>query len=461
MDILAFSVATVLLILNFIFTKKKKVISPILIFFALWSFILFLSILNWYGIIKPSNEAYFLIILMLVFLAIGAICFVKLHEIKLNKKVEKTRETEEKIFEPRFKIFYILSFCIILFNIIDIIIIIKELANGNPMWQIRNWSLEPFGSNNPILDRRSFLESIFRSVILTPFETIIPPIAAYYFFNSKTNKQRIMLLTTSLFVLLSSSIAGGGGRLGFIYYIGCFLLAFFIMCKNKSISQEKVKKYKKIMLSFVAAGGIFIIAYTVIRTGMGHLIKQTYTYFALPPTLLSIWLPDLENVNHTYGMTSFFGIHSYFFRGLDTIGLDFLVPQIYNEAYNHILNAEIFRNVGYGVGNAFVTPIYYFFIDGGYPFVCIASFAFGYITQRFYERVEKKVNIKSFTLYCLVIYGVFVSFMRIQTAIPAYIISFVLVYLLMKRVKKINTDDNEEIKINVGEGKNFGEKNNE
>src|SRR5699024_3458204 len=123
------------------------------------------------------------------------------------------------------------------------------------------------------------------------------------------------------------------------------------------------------------------------------------------------------------------------FRGLDTVGLDFLVPQIYNEAYSNILNAEIFKDVGYGIGNAFVTPIYYFFIDGGYPFVCIASFVFGCIITGFYEKFEENINIKSFAFYGLIMYGVFVSFMRIQTAIPAYIISFILVLILMKETK--------------------------
>ena len=40
--------------------------------------------------------------------------------------------------------------------------------------------------------------------------------------------------------------------------------------------------------------------------------------------------------------------------------------------------------LGFGVGNAFVTPIYYFMIDGGIPFVCFASLAFGFVTKKIY-----------------------------------------------------------------------------
>ena len=115
--------------------------------------------------------------------------------------------------------------------------------------------------------------------------------------------------------------------------------------------------------------------------------------------------------------------------------MDSLVPQIYNDTYLYITNAEIFKEVGYGVGNAFVTPIYYFYIDGGYFFVCLASMFFGYIVSEIFERFERNINIKSFAIYSLVTYGVFVTFMRIQTAIPAYIIAFIFIEILFKKNK--------------------------
>lgn len=438
MNILTLIISILLLISFIFFYRKRNAISPMVIFFLLWTFILILSNLNLYGIYKPSFQAYLLIILMLLFFAIGAIAYIVMSKQKLKKSGnQKSRKNDRKI-ELRYKIYYFLCFCIIIFNIIDIIIIIKELANDNPLWQIRNWTLEPFGSSNPILDRRSFLESAFRNIILASFETIIPPITAYYFFYEENKKRKYMLLVVSIVVLITSSIAGGGGRLGFIYYIGCFILVFFIVYRNKNSSIETIKKYKKIICTFLILGILFVAIYTIFRTGLGNIIKQTYTYFALPPTLLSIWLPDLENVKHTFGLTTFFGIHSYFFRVLDTIGLDFLVPQIYNDTYTHILNAEIFKQVGYGIGNAFVTPIYYFYIDGGYPFVCIASTFFGYLVSSLYENFEKRIDARSFVIYALVMYGVFVSFIRIQTAIPSYIISFILAIFLLKRQKTKN-----------------------
>ena len=435
MGILSCVLGFLFLIISFMFYRKRKVISPIIIFFALWTFILILSNLHLYNIYIASNKAYFLIALMLIFFAIGVLLniFIKTKKIKKAKHLRSDKSYKKN--ELRYKIYYLLCFFIILLYIIDIIIIIQELQKGTPLWQIRNWTLDPVGSDNPILNRRSFLESIIRNIILSPFEMIIPPITAFYFFNEENKRRKYILFAVSLLVLVTSSIAGGGGRIGFIYYIGCFILAFFIIYKKEGQSKEKIKRYLKYIGIFLVLGIIFIFGYTIIRTGFENIIKQIYTYFALPPTLLSIWLPDLENVNHTFGLTTFFGIHSYFFRVLDTIGLDFLVPQIYNDTYLYITNAEIFKEVGYGVGNAFVTPIYYFYIDGGYFFVCLASMFFGYIVSEIFERFERNINIKSFAIYSLVTYGVFVTFMRIQTAIPAYIIAFIFIEILFKKNK--------------------------
>lgn len=447
MSIIAFIISLGLLIYSFINRKKSKSFSPVILFFALWTFILFLSMLNLYEIIKPSNEAYILIILMLVFFFLGSITDFNALKLKIqsvlkkvnkregrhikNSKTNKNSEKRSDLGKVGKTIFYILSVLLIIFTLIDCVIVIQGIIDGVPMWKIRRWGMEVAGSTaNPLVARRSFIEDAFRSIILTPFSTLIPPIAAYMFFNSESKKEKYKFFAISVVVLLLSSVAGGGGRLGFIYYFGCFLLAFLISYKSNKISEENKKKYKRLIFIIFAVGFLLVVLYTMFRNGAGKFIKEVYTYFALPPTLLSIWLPEIKNVQPTLGFVSFFGVHSYFFRILETVGLDILVPQIYNTSYQYILNAEIFKNTGYGVGNAFVSPIYYFMIDGGYPFVCFASYCFGLIVSDFYKKFEENVNNKSFIYYALVMYGVFLTFIRMQTAIPSYVISFVFVYFI-------------------------------
>ena len=61
MGILTLIISIILLIINYK-QDKGKILSPAILFYGLWSFILFLSNLQLYNITKPSAEAYFLIL---------------------------------------------------------------------------------------------------------------------------------------------------------------------------------------------------------------------------------------------------------------------------------------------------------------------------------------------------------------------------------------------------------------
>ena len=115
MGILATSISLVFLIIS-IKIKKTNSIKPNSIFFALWTFILFLSTLNLYNINKPSNEAYLLIILMLIFFFIGSLLghFIKLDKFKMIENHFK--KNKDKTFKIIYVLFFLLSFLTILKN---------------------------------------------------------------------------------------------------------------------------------------------------------------------------------------------------------------------------------------------------------------------------------------------------------------------------------------------------------
>ena len=71
MSAIACLTSFIFLIISVVREKHNKAISFMSLFYALWTFILFLSMLNLYNITKPSDEAYILIMLMLIFFGIG------------------------------------------------------------------------------------------------------------------------------------------------------------------------------------------------------------------------------------------------------------------------------------------------------------------------------------------------------------------------------------------------------
>ena len=419
---LAFIGSLILFIISLFLPRKNKLINPLSFFCGLWMFILFLSSLKMYNIITPSSKAYFLILAMISFFSIGYI-FQKRFPIRKNK-VKKTIDFESN--ERVLNLYYMICYLAIFFTIIDCLIIVMGISAKYPLYEIRRWGMVPFGEGgNPLVDRRPLIEEVFRVVCLDPFGLLVPAVTSYAFFKFKDRKTARKIIIISGIYLFLSNIASGFGRLGILYFILCFVFGFFLYKNTLTIS----KKMKRILLICLVIGISSMALFTVMRSG-SNVFKQVYTYFAMPPTLLSTWMDTIEKVPHTYGFLSFYGIFGYFFRGLNMIGMSGLVPSVYDMSYNHILGAENFIFVGFGNANAFVTPIYYFYIDGGIPFVIIASLFFGFIVSRAFDKIENNINMKNYVLYCVIMFGLFVSFMRIQTCIPGYIISIILVYLL-------------------------------
>lgn len=425
MNVICFLVSCIFLCINLVI-KKKKPMHPSILFFGMWSFIIGLSLMGKYNIYKPSDNAYILILLMFVFFELGSLINIT-SQITLRRKKIRRGGTVLNI-----NVYYFCVYIALLFLCYDVFVLIKYLTAGVPLWQIRNWLLEEYGSNNPILANRSFIEEIIRTVFLYPVGLIMPPITAYVFFDSSKRQCKKKVLGLSIIYLILYSISGGGGRLRYIYFMGCFIIAYLSFGGERQWN-HKFKKYRKYLICFCTLL-IFAVAITTrIRVGMGYLFQQIYTYFALPPTLLSVWLPEIEKVNHTYGLLTLFGIHSYFFRALSMVGLGVFVPSKYYDAFEQLLNAQVFKNVGYGIGNAFVSPVYYFYVDGGIFGVCFFSFLFGIVANRLYKKFLKDINEKSFSSYALMMYGVFMTFQTIITALPSYFISFILLQFIFKK----------------------------
>lgn len=416
-----------------LFLFRNKPMNPITFFLALWSGIIFLSILGLYGLYPASNEAYLLLLLMIVcFFAGGVVC------IKWRRTLTKPSKVCEEIC-VRWKIYYLLLIVIIIIKLCDCVLLLKYYRDGIEMTQLKVWISEPWGSENPILSRRTLLEESFRTLIIIPFESLIAPITSYVLFQStEKNRKKCILFCLSLIHLLLGSLSGGGGRLGFICYGGCFLLAYFTFVKKNSLDRQKTKMYRRGFAIAAICGIGLIVVYTIVRSGRGAFLKQAYTYFAMPPTLLSEWLPELKEATHTWGGLTLFGLHSYFFRVLEVLKLNFLIPDTYYVLYQHILNADKFLQLGFGTGNSFVTPIYYFYIDGGYFFVCAASAVLGGVISMLYEKLTNCINIRSFVMYIMIMYAVFVSFMRTSTAIPVFWLGFLMAMAIMKK-KKVET----------------------
>lgn len=426
MAFFTFLISSIFLIFSIVVYENKP-LHPATLFFGLYSFILFLSGLNLYDILNASDEAYTLILIMLVFFWFGSFrSFAPLIKIKYHKS-RKINTT----------LFYILSALNIIFLLKDIITVLYYIRSGVPVWQVRNWTLAEMGADNPIMKNRTFIEELIRALLLNPFGMAIPPIAAYTFFDDVEKKFKLKILILVIGQVVLTSIAGGGGRLRLVYFGGVFLIAYLLFSNKKLFVGFNKNKYRKYILEVGGIALIGICIATAARVGNGSLWKQIYRYFALPPTLLTVWLPEIKTCTRTCGFLTFYGVIGYFFRTLKMMGLNFLVPGVYDEAFGHLLRVQEFKNVGYGVANAFVTPVYYMMVDGGIPFLCVGSFFLSTLASGCHKRIKRNVDICSFSIYAMMMYGVFQTFMNVMTAVPSQIITFILIVFLCEKSKEV------------------------
>ena len=440
MGIIALLFTAIALVAVLVTTKKgERATNPLILFLGLWTLILLLSIIRPFGMDEATNQAYLLLLIMVSGFLLGFIGVNLLRKKKpvASRTIVETLPPLKKSLALR--ILVGIAVVAIALNIIDWIIGLHYIFEGTPAWQVRNWSLQPFGSDNPILSRRSFIEDVLRVVVISPATALITPVAAYYFFGSKDKKTRLTLLIIAILNTITSSLAGGGGRLGYVMFAIYFAITY--LCFKRFGKLRKQFNIKRLLIA-LSICGLAILLFTIFRTGFGKSLEQFSVYFGMTPTLLSKWLPLLGGAGFTFGLTTFFGVHSYGFRALKTLGLGAAIPAIYNISYNNILNAERFVSIGANLNNnAFVSPVYYFYADGGVIAVIIFSLLFGAICSLVYSYCREKQDLKHFLFYVLMLYGIIVSFMRIQTAIPSFIISIIFVLVLFnERIFKGKTN---------------------
>ncbi len=62
---------------------------------------------------------------------------------------------------------------------------------------------------------------------------------------------------------------------------------------------------------------------------------------------------------------------------------------------------------------------------------------------------KTEISLRSFAIYVLIMYGVFLTFIRIQTCTPSYVISFAMAYFILDKTDHSNLFPKMEESINA------------
>lgn len=432
MSMLSVFISAILLFLSILINKKGP-LHPTVLFFIIWMAVCSASAFQ-ITMYQASSESYKLIIIMLVCFFVGSLSY-------LMPSFSSARAPENEKISDNFNLYlgpiYFLLIVYILFSTIDSLIIVKNYLGGTQLWEMRSWRMSTYGvDSNPLIDRQSFLEVVLRAVVLYPFQNLVAPLAAFMFFNKKMRNKHKMFFVLAVICLLITVVATGGSRNTIVYYFGCFILCFILYAgKTGHEVKKKQSKFGRFLglIVIVGAGSWLVLAVTNARTNIsfGTTISS---YLGVSPTLLSLQLPQIQQSAHTFGLMSVFGLITYPVRFLQQIGLGAIVPSAYDLAYQQVLNAQQFLVVNSsGLNrNAYVTPIYYFMIDGGIFFVIIGSLIFGFILGRFSKRFFSNMTLKNFIYYAVIMQAIVFSFVQVPTVQPSFVFSLILTWILVR-----------------------------
>ncbi|WP_339266763.1 O-antigen polymerase [Paenibacillus sp. FSL R5-0470] len=402
---------------------QRSVINPLTIIFVFFSLMIGLASMGLYNLYDVRDDTYIVMIVGLLGFLIGYVVI----SVVFPKKRNAYLVTENR-YEFKYDTLYFLYFVTIVYMLYRGFSVIILLTQGYTLGEVRGaFTSEVLGS--------SVWAVIYENYVNKAIIFMFIPIAAIDFFAGKKDK-RLLILT---FIVAVLSAIGDGGRVIFYYVFIHFLIAAIVYKKRLNIS----KKMKRIILVLLVLGVTAMYIITKMRGPSASIIQQLYLYLAgaIPHLDYRLYIIDSTN-SHTNGWAFLSGYLKPFFHVISSIGI-INYPQSFLNSLD-LMNVDNFVNIGDRITfNAFVTPFFYYYLDGGIIGVFFYSAAYGVICSLSYNYVKYKPNIKNIAIYLLIMQGVLTSMVRWQFVISAYALSFLYLNFVIK--KKKDNDNLDEI----------------
>lgn len=399
---------------------RKQNISPMILFSALWFSIIILSGIRLYGLNPTSDFTYLIIFVGLLFWGIGyySNSFFFLQTASINK------------YKLHRYVVCLLALASIFFCFKDFVKVLPDLLNGENLAQIRLISQD----NTSILYQDvGNIENAIRSFIIYPFMMAFQPIVALEFW--KGNRKWLYLdILIIVFRVLSQ-----GSRIIFIYLLIDLILFYGITSKNKVIKEYFSRKN----IAFLVIIGIVAIIWTTYSRSGDRAFRSTYYYYSMEPYMMNEWIGQIKGWG--FGTASFNGLVYpviYFFKNVLHFISDY--PSYwYNNIFLLINNTDkIWLTISswdYTQANAYVSVFWAPFVDGGFIAEGIIMFIYGSVVQHYYQSVYviKNAGDREKCIYALLLQGLLFSFVRFQFADITYVLSFVWIILLYRKINEL------------------------
>lgn len=421
--------ALCVLVIYISWTKEKNIYNPLVLFFGLWLIIVFGASLRLFGLYKGENIVYIIIFVGLIFYLFG-FGIAMLRENMINP-IWKSNYKENNIINGEYiineKVFYTIGLVSMFIIWKTAIPTINLLLSGISLYDVRYVFIDSIMQSQ---------NNLLFSYLALPFVHIMIHVSLIKFFIYRKNKLLLLTILAIVGVVLTN-----GARLYLLYFF-IDVLIIKIIYKNKNIAKFNKKDNKKstrrrniyisLLSIFTLVGMIYI---TLGRKS--DVLESFYRYAVGCIPHMSLRYKEFQSINqYTFGVTSYQGLVRPLFSIFERIGIE---SQLFHLSESI---TQQWQTIAYiapdAIYNFCVTPFMYFYVDLGIVGVIIGSLLYGVICGIIYKLMKSNTNIKSLTLYLMIVQSILISFMRYQFTDLSFCLSFLYINFIIQKNTKLN-----------------------
>lgn len=413
--------------------RKNKGIDLITLFCFIWMIVFLSASFKLYGMREYKLST-------VILFALGSLSFILFGYIGRYGKYRKVR-IKSKLTDPNAElnklIFEFFLSVLTAFVVYLLLRMVTLIAAGIPLGTIHAMYL---GRGNEAFFTNYILSQLHSKFII-PFIYCLAPIIIYLIL--KNVKENLLFIIIGFIDLVGYMIATGS-RIIFIFMLTDMLL--MLSFTRIKLSVQAFRKIKKIGLFIVAILIMALVAFTISRKGFrtsnensvfSQIFGEVYKYFSLCIPLTDYWLLNIDNANIiTYGKMSSYGLLSlvewlkvFLFNSNTFEWLD-----ICKDLASKVeIMIPIFKDAQC---NAFVTYIFYFYVDFGIIGIGILSSLWGFLCGRISKKLKQERTEKITLFYLLFAQTVSMSFSRWSFFDAPYFLAYLYMMLLFLNIKK-------------------------
>ena len=415
---------------SFLFISKNKYKNagnPYTVFNTLWFFVMLLITIGCSGVYAPSTEALTCVLIGILFFNLSM--FSPLGHISGIGRVTSGKDEKKFIDTKRLKW---LSTIAVILCLYSAIYSITQLLNGVSFSVIRNNYYQISENNTEIM-------YYMRNWVIIPIANASTVLIIVDAFNRR--KIETQLVINLVLCVLLQAITNGG-RYVLVNCIFMFVCMYLIKKDSFGGIPKRIKRIA-VFLGIIVFWGILTLTNerTTFSTDLSffdRIYRTLYVYFCGSVTYLGkVIEKNPEVMGTTHGINFFGGVLAVISSVLSRLHII-----SYPDKLNYIGRyACQLLQIGNGTYyNAMPTIFGYFYIDGKLVLTALESFLFGCACKRQYIKTVNS-DILSITWYVLLFVQICVSSTRWFFFSGDYILSFLVLFLFMKKRKELGSDE--------------------